>query len=795
MKTQTEIDKLFFAYQCTKEGYCDSNVEAIRRALNDYNSHQKSINAITWEDLKKSGSFINTEILKNIEESAYFACDLTALNHNVLFELGYAMAKNKNIFIFLNEDIEGAKEKYQDFILKNIKYTSFKSSKEILAALQNKEYSQEHLKDATTPEILLEENDIFYLENEYKSQTALDLNEFINSIDKAKVKINDPLEVDYKTLSYYFSNLQNAKCILFHMLPNNYYNNPFLENGKYSFLAGVACGLDKKVLLIAPAKFKSPLDYADILIDYVSSDDCISKVHNWLTNNLLKTENHEIPSVVTKPETSDINILKIALECTAENEKEDLYNYFISTNAYEKAQNIKSKLLLIGRKGAGKTAIYFKLLEDLSDDNLNYNINLKPDSLELLENIDMSQLYKSGSSQKTFFYTVWKTVIYSKLIQLLKQKVLLKQEQNSILTDVETEIIDFCIKNASLIKQNFFGIIKELSEKAVSEKIDSPQILEGLYNKYLSPLTNLIKRYFENKKYIKLNVLSDNLDKSWNPQSDLNLQSNMILTLLEVDSQIKNDLSNEKKDNISVFNYIFLREDIYNYISNKANEPDKLKTISYKINWEDYPLKLKELVELKLNHILNRSTTGSMQDIWDELFNIPCKTSVFDTIKDVIVLRPRDILFFIQSLFESAANYNHAKVEKSDFEYAVNQYTEFLNGNLIAEMKAEYVCIADILTLFQSYQELRYKDYCTKLKSKFGYDEEQIKRLTIALFKNNYLTAFDKTIGQNCLSYAELEEALTKRIWFCFKHNIVLYVNSQYKRKTNISSLQRIFKV
>lgn len=795
MKTQTvQCDKLFFAYQCSKEGCCDSNVDAIKRAVNDYNTHQKSVQAITWEDLKKSGSFINTEILKSIEDSSYFACDLTALNHNVLFELGYAMAKNKNIFIFLNEDIEGAKERYQDFILKNIKYTSFKSSKEILAALQNREYSQEHLKDATIPEMLLEETDIFYLENEYKSQTALDLNEFINSINKAKVKINDPLEVDYKTLSYYFSNLQNAKCILFHMLPTNY-NNPFLENGKYSFLAGIACGLDKKVLLIAPAKFKSPLDYADILIDYTSSDDCISKVNNWLTNNLLKTESNEITATVIKPETSDINILKIALECTAENEKEDLYNYFISTTAYEKAQKIKSKLLLVGRKGAGKTAIYFKLLEDLSDDNLNYNINLKPDSLELLENIDMSQLYKSGSSQKTFFYTVWKTVIYSKLIQLLKHKILAKQEQHLILTDVEMKILDFCIKNSSLIKQNFFGIIKELSDKAVSEKIDSPQILEGLYNKYLSPLTSLIKNYFEGKKYIKLNILSDNLDKSWNPESDLDLQSNMILTLLEVDSQIKNDFSNDKRDNISVFNYIFLREDIYNYISNKANEPDKLKTISYKINWEDYPLKLKELVELKLNHILNRSTSESASNIWDELFNISSRTSVFDTIKDLIVLRPRDILFFIQSLFESAANYNHTKVEKSDFEYAVNQYTEFLNGNLIAEMKAEYGCIADILSLFQLYQELRYKDYCAKLKNKFGYDEEQIKRLTIALFKNNYLTAFDKTIGQNCLSYQELEEALTKRRWFYFKHNIVLYVNSQYKRKTNISSLQRIFKM
>lgn len=785
MKTViSKSEKLFFAYQGTQCGTCDNNVDSIKRAISDFNSHQKTISALTWEDLKKSGSYINKEILYHIKESIYFACDLTYLNHNVLFELGYAIALNKNIFIFLNEEIEDAKDNYQNFFLKNIKYTSFKNSKDILSKLQNKEFSNEHIKNAIPNDKLNEENDIFYLENDSETQATIDLNEYISSLSncdkKLKVKLNDPYEVEYKTLSYYFLNLHKAKSVIFHMLPTNY-DNAFFENGKNSFLAGIACGLGKQVLLIAPAKFKSPLDYADILITYTSSQDCIDRTNQWITTHCLKRNNYNEILEVNKDNISNINILKIALECTAENEKEDLSNYFIPTNAYEKAKENKSKLLLIGRKGAGKTAIYYKLIEDFSDNPKNYNINLKPDSLELLENIDFSSLYKSQSSKKTFFYTVWKTVIYSKLIQVIKTRIVEKSTQKCIISEEENEILDFCTQNEELIKQNFFGIIKSLSVKLSEHTIESPKILEDLHINYLRPLTNLLKKYFENMKYIKLNILSDNLDKSWNPQSNLELQSSMILTLLEVDSQIKNELSNERKDNIMVLNYIFLREDIYNYIFKEANEPDKLRTISFKINWEDSPLKLKELVELKLSHILSKDNEDSPENIWDDLFvQIDKNKSVFDIIKDIIILRPRDIIFFIQALFESAANNNRNKVSINDFEYAVNQYTEFLNGNLIAEMKAEYPKVQDVLKIFQLYKIIKYKDYISKLKSQIGYNSTQSQRLTEALFKNGYLTAIDKTAKMYCRTYKELETALSKKKFFIFKHNIYLFVNNRY---------------
>ncbi|GBR76098.1 hypothetical protein NO2_0706 [Candidatus Termititenax persephonae] len=769
---------LFFAYQGMKTGCADDNVEAIKKAILDYNTYQHTIEAFPWENLTSSGGFISEEILEKIKAASSFACDLTRLNHNVLFELGYACAKNKNIFIFLNENIENAKINYSNFLLKNMRYSPFKNAKDIHGKLQNKEYSHDHIKSIIPKPIFDVENDIFYLDSEAETQASLDLNEFLKSqnADNFKIKLSDPHEVEYKTLSYYFTNLQTTKSVIFHMVPENYENHN-VENAKKSFLAGVALGLDKKVLLIAPAKYRSPLDYADILETYISSEDCINRVRQWLSTNCISELDTKMPEQVQ--DNSNFGVLQIALECVAENEKEDLLNYFVSTNAYEKAKENKSKILLVGRKGSGKTAIYFKLLDDLSKNNLNYNVSLKPESLELLESIDFSTLYKSESSKKTFFYTVWKTVIYSKLIQIIENKINTKLLNNgSNINAGDNEILEFCKSYQNYLKQNFYGVIKEINTDTHTG-LNSPNILEDLYKKYITPLTNLLKAYFNDKKYITINVLADNLDKSWNPQNNLLVQSDMILTLLEVDSTIKNDLSNDRKNNIGIHGYIFLREDIYNYISKTANEPDKLRTLLYKIDWENYPLKLKELIELKLKHILNKAEDTTLDDLWMELFEKFDKKSPFDVIKNIIILRPRDILFFIQDLFVSAANNNRVKVSRADFEYAIAQYTEFLNGNLIAEMKAEFPEVVAVVNFFQKYHIVRYNDYVNKLK-KLTYDENRIENLTKDLFKNGYLFAFDRTANLVCKDYDELKQLLLKRILYFWKHDVVFMVNERY---------------
>ncbi|MDR0638231.1 MAG: hypothetical protein LBG27_04895 [Spirochaetaceae bacterium] len=101
---------IFFAYEDGRQ----DNKDAISRAASDYNSHQKTYHVRKWEDLRVSGNIIATKIFDQIKLCAKFACDLTYLNHNVLFELGYAIAQRKILKIFLNPSINDAERNYSD---------------------------------------------------------------------------------------------------------------------------------------------------------------------------------------------------------------------------------------------------------------------------------------------------------------------------------------------------------------------------------------------------------------------------------------------------------------------------------------------------------------------------------------------------------------------------------------------------------------------------------------------------------------------------------------------------------
>jgi hypothetical protein len=175
---------IFFAYG---DGYQD-NKDAISRATRDYNKHQKNYNIKKWEDLRVSGKIICTEILEQIRNCSKFACDLTYLNHNVLFELGYAISQKRILKIFLNPSIEDAEKNYSDFkILKTIGYTKFINSKEIVKELQNSSVNEKTVlleKFIPNYEKIESEYDVFLINIKNKKQAAIDLEEYLDIIEK-----------------------------------------------------------------------------------------------------------------------------------------------------------------------------------------------------------------------------------------------------------------------------------------------------------------------------------------------------------------------------------------------------------------------------------------------------------------------------------------------------------------------------------------------------------------------------------------------------------------------------------
>lgn len=770
---EKERKQIFFAYQGPAENSYNNNVAAIRRGCEDYNKYQTKYYAKAWETMKSNGKFIDKEILKEIENSEIFACDLSFLNHNVVFELGYAIAKGKILKIFLNKDITGSRERYNDFIFPTLGYTHFSNSKDITAALNNHtdDDANTHLKEEIQKSTANINSDIFYIPNVNNTQASIELDAYMQSLSDLKVVIEDKTEIGYQSLKYYISRISSAQTLIIHMSANMEIGANE-DNCKKSFWAGVSCGLGRHTVLLAPAKFKAPLDYYDITIEYSSPEECTKSIEAWITDNLRTTKSMTIASTNRKEESS-FDMIKVALECIAENEKETLSSYFVETGPYKAALNNAGKIILKGRKGSGKTAIYLKLLEVFKENDHNFVINLKPDSEELINNIDISQMY---STKITFFLSVWRTVIYSKLITEIHARIKQKEIDGILLSKEEEDIISFVQRNAEYMNKNFYGIINTMSNYPT----DKPKMLEYLYSNYLNPLIDILVSYFKDKKYYKLIIMADNLDKTWNEQMDLSIQGEMILSILDVDNKIKKELKNEK---LSILSFVFLREDIYDFIFKTANEPDKMRTFTYSIDWSLYAMRLKEVVEKRFEHVLNKKA----MNIWSEYFDIKGKKDVFVEITKRIILRPRDILYFISKMLESASDRLHTKADKIDLEYASKEYTSFLNWNLIAEMKAEFPEIKVILPLLQQHNNNKYSKI-RKIISQNLVDNTKVDDLITSLFDHKYLKAIDKN-KHVYITHHELKAYIKTRnktgFWgrifgFMKADNVNLYINSTY---------------
>ena len=117
----------FFAYS-SEPKHCG---EFIEEAIENINKSGVT-RLISWKDLAVGGKFIIEPILENIDKSDYFCADLTGINDNVLFELGFAIAKEKPVWLLFDTSHLDSKRKFKELsILISLGYSTYANSSQI----------------------------------------------------------------------------------------------------------------------------------------------------------------------------------------------------------------------------------------------------------------------------------------------------------------------------------------------------------------------------------------------------------------------------------------------------------------------------------------------------------------------------------------------------------------------------------------------------------------------------------------------------------------------------------------
>jgi hypothetical protein len=762
---------IFFAYE---NGH-QENRDAILRASQDYNTHQKTYKVLRWEDLRNSGNIIGTRIFEEIRECEIFACDLTYLNHNVLFELGYAIANEKKLKIFLNNSIANAQKNYSELnILRNVAYTSFLSAKEIRTEFQQNISGKSLLIKDIIPglENANIENDIFLINIKNKNQAAIEIEEYLVLLDDKKYISNNEDEIAYQPFVWYLTSIVKSNIVILHMVGKNKTDYE-VTNAEYSLYAGIALGLKKKLLLLAPAPFQAPIDYTDILVEYTSSDDCIKKTEAWLNNcfSELVMNDKTVFEKHAKEDEQELNLLKLGIGVgVAENENLSNQENFVETDAYNESLSPNRKnIIVVGRKGSGKTEIFLRLNEKIVSGQNCFLVIIKPDSNEILGNIELTNLYNNERTKRAFFATVWKYVIFSKLFQEIINNI-----DSLNLSEVERNNIEnYYQDNQKMFNNNFYGMIVYIAEQFKGENITQNLSLLDRINEKIRPMIDIVIKYFEKKKYKKIIILADNLDAGWDQKNDIEIQSIMLNVLFEYTGRLEHDIRNSQVD---VHSVVFLRKDIFNYILKDAQERDKLVMESFEINWERFPEQLTKVINNRILSVIGNNET--IDNVWKKYFSFANTHDPLEKIFKVIIKRPRDIIYFMSRLFESAVNHNKSKVDDTDFKYALEEYSKFLYNNLIKELQAIFPKIEkNIIDLQMDYPGLLSESTVIPIETFYrkveGIEEEKEKLLR-TLMEENYVLGMIKSNENIITNFDELHLKMNEKFLRIFKRNKIL---------------------
>lgn len=690
----------------------------------------------TWKNLSVAGHFIIEKICRGIEDCDIFICELTTLNYNVLFELGYAIACEKKIIILLDTNYPKAIKQFEAFgLLTTIGYSSYTNSQNIIDIVLDYDFidNNDLMSEALQSVIVENSEGILYLKSPIANDSSIKLSRYIHSV-KIKTIIDDPIEVSKRTFSWYIESLFNSRGIVAHLLSSEQ-NNNIEHNAKVSFICGIGHGMKNPILMLAHDPFSAPIDYKNILKVHTTAKQCLKLTEDWflLNSEDLKKEKvllrYSAKQLKAQNELQQINMG----DSVAENESQLVLDYYVQTSSYDEA--IRSNhTIFVGRKGCGKTANLFKLADDF-DTTQNHVCVIKPVAYEIEGILHILKHNLLKANRGFLIESLWKFLIYTELAKSIYSKLISKPAYYES-TENENNIKKYVEENEDIIMPEFSArldyAVDRLTDANNDNSISAQQqkISEQLHNQIIGQLRKLLGDYLTKLK--KVVILVDNLDKAWNPNVETELVSMFIFGLLDVSSTIIKDFSKENNwrqpANISLI--IFLRDDIYNQISRYALEKDKLPI--KKIVWDD--------TEVLLRIIEERMVNGNNINIWKKYFDetvgdIPIR----EYIVQQVIPRPRDIIYLIKTALGNAISRKHTKIEVSDLVDAQIEYSRFAFDTLITESSGQIKELEILLYEFSRNSELMTYGDIVNIVNDYSYTEKNYDELIKILCNLSFL--------------------------------------------------------
>lgn len=649
-----------------------------------------------WQFNDVPGAPLVSPILEKIDDSPFVVADITYLNLNVVYEIGFAIGRCKRAFLVRHEGTDGDRN-----IAKTVG---------IFDTLGYHEYSDaEDLKNRLAAHIdtsfltfstALDRNSRVYLIEPPKRGT--DVGFMVSRIKKAgygRYRSFTPEEDSRLSATDAIRQVAVSSGV-FIPFQSETIEGAGVHNIRCMFIAGLADGMGKPNLILSPRGYDVPVD----IRDDVKVWHQLSDIHDYIAEfcpRIVEYEGQTEPSGIDR--TTLLQSLSIG-DPRAENEMSTLDAYYLNIEQFDRALRGEVNLV-VGRKGSGKTALFIRLRDKIRDDKRNVVVDLKPEGYQLIRIKEDILEYLSEGARQHLITAFWEYLIYLEIAYKLLEKDRRAHRYNHEIHEIYRELSDAYKAEDFSAEGDFSERLATLSERLGSKyqekyggqdgrRLTANEVTELVYSHDIRLLRSLISSYLGRKESVW--VLFDNLDKGWSTQGVDVIDAIVLRCLVDAGRKVEREM---RKAEHTVHCIVFVRNDVYDHLM--RNSPDYGKELRAVLDWNDSDM-LREMLRLRLVSGLHADMEKvDFQAVWHELFASHYRgeeTSAY--LIDRSLMRPRNLLKIFNHCRGFATNFNRQKVAEEDIEKGLKSYSADLVEELDRELADVFPDARDLLYHF-----------------------------------------------------------------------------------------------
>ncbi|MGH6838085.1 MAG: P-loop ATPase, Sll1717 family [Methylocella sp.] len=639
----------------------------------------KKISIKTWPEMDIFGAALADQIRSEIRSADVLICDITRPNLNVYYEIGYAIGLGKPIAPVVNRSFGNAmKDALNDGFFDGVGFKSYENSEQLSKIMLE---LSTHVLVELYGKALNFQQPLYLLDTFRKTDFR---NAIVSAVKESKVFFRsfDPVEIPrFATIPTIMEATSSAGIVIPLLAPH--VDDSSRHNLRAAYLAGISHGLNRPTMLLQMDYSTVPADYRDFVLSVSREKDIKDNVVEFAKSAHIGAQSIR----TSQPRVQKSQLQKLTLGASsAENEFRTLENYFVETAEYLRTIRGEARIVS-GRKGSGKTAIFFQVRDHFREDRRSFVTDLKPESHQLsLFREELLKIVDVGAFDHTLA-AFWYFVLLSELLLTVRREYDHRAKRDYRALAVTTEIDTLLDRFGGFGSGDFTFRINRLSNLVVEEiktlkakgQSLSPERVTNIVFRGIAEIQTLIDRHIPEKTQIVL--LFDNIDKSWPAQRVNEFDVRSVRLLVESLNKIRRDFEVQHMDFKSV---VFLRNDIYELLVGQT--PDRGKAGQIRIDWSDRA-NLRQVIFRRLQ-ASTADNTLTFEQLWTRFF-VPMVDGQdsFEYIVDHCLMRPRFLINIIENAIANGINRGHIQVQAQDCTDAVRQHSLYLINDFGYEIR------------------------------------------------------------------------------------------------------------